>query len=427
MKRILGRLGFNAFWIAFVIQACFCGQAFAKKVEEHPLIRPFPGSVLAKNISKNQKFYQAEFYYMDAQTKRRKSKKVKGKYYFLLYEVRKPDGKRVRDISSLEFIENYKSAAIEKGGKIIYEDNGQVVFTLPGKDGGITWCKMAPTANLGQQYLTIIDEKGFKKSLTFGPKEMKAALDKDGKVSLYGILFDLDKASLKPESVKQLQHVLSLMTTYPKLNLEIQGHTDDQGSDSYNLELSQKRAETVCVYLGLFGIQPQRLKAVGYGETKPVAPNTTREGRAKNRRVELVKLNTSAGQAAPAGQAAAASAKGKLQGKWIMTPNKTIKKGAITFQGNGAYLMEETLPKGQKVSRKGEFKANFSASPARMELCLQKCGAPGSRHTTSFAIFRFLPGDKLEIKSSPDGRYPPGFDAKPGDRYTMILQRAKTP
>jgi len=71
--------------------------------------------------------------------------------------------------------------------------------------------------------------------------------------------------------------------------LEVQGHTDDQGAEDYNLKLSQRRAETVVVYLGLFGIDSRRPLPKGYGESKPVMPNATEEGRAKNRRVELVK------------------------------------------------------------------------------------------------------------------------------------------
>ncbi|HOO39797.1 MAG TPA: OmpA family protein, partial [Deltaproteobacteria bacterium] len=90
-------------------------------------------------------------------------------------------------------------------------------------------------------------------------------------------------------SVKQLQHVVTLMKDNPELILEVQGHTDDQGSDDYNMKLSQQRAETVVTYLELFGIDTGRLVPKGYGESKPVMPNTTEEGRAKNRRVELVK------------------------------------------------------------------------------------------------------------------------------------------
>jgi outer membrane protein OmpA-like peptidoglycan-associated protein len=160
---------------------------------------------------------------------------------------------------------------------------------MPRDDGGMTWLRVNVNAGLGQQYLRIVDEKPFKQSMVFGPAQLKEALDRDGKVALYGIHFDLDKATLKPDSVKQLQHVVTLMQNYPKLKLEVQGHTDNQGKADYNVKLSQKRAETVNQYLQLFGISSERLQPKGYGQTKPVATNATDEGRAKNRRVELVK------------------------------------------------------------------------------------------------------------------------------------------
>jgi len=131
--------------------------------------------------------------------------------------------------------------------------------------------------------------QAFLKTRTIDKAEMKAALDAEGRVQLYGILFDLDKSTLQIESTKQLQHLVTLLKNNPDLMLEVQGHTDDQGSDDYNLRLSQLRAENVVAYLGLFGIDSNRLAPKGYGESKPVIPNTTEEGRAKNRRVELVK------------------------------------------------------------------------------------------------------------------------------------------
>jgi outer membrane protein OmpA-like peptidoglycan-associated protein len=264
-------------------------SVYAQAIKEHPLIRPFPGSVLAENMSKHKNFDVYEFYCFDEATKKREKKAIKGEYWRLLYEVRKPSGDRVRTISKLEFFENYKVAAEEKGGRMVFEDIGQMVLTIPRDDGGVTWLRVSGSANLGQQDLIIVDENPFKKSLTFGPAEMKAALDADGRIQLYGILFDLDKATLQPESTNQLQHVVTLLKDNPDLMLEVQGHTDDQGSDDYNLKLSQRRAETVVAYLGLFDIDTNRLVPKGYGEFKPVMPNTTEEERAKNRRVELVK------------------------------------------------------------------------------------------------------------------------------------------
>jgi len=265
--------------------------ATAKDIKEHPLIRPFPGSVLAENMSKHSRFDAYEFYYLDEATKKRGKKTIKGEYWRLLYEVRTPSGDRVRTISKLEFFENYRTAAEKKSGRVVFKDMSQMVITIPRDDGGVTWLRVAGNAGLGQQDLIIVDEKPLKTSLKFGPAEMKAALDSDGRVQLYGILFDLDKATLQGESAQQLQDVVVLLRENPELVLEVQGHTDDQGSDQYNLNLSQRRAETVVTYLGLFGIDSSRLFPKGYGESTPVMSNATEEGRAKNRRVELVKTS----------------------------------------------------------------------------------------------------------------------------------------
>ena len=263
---------------------------FAADIPEHPFIRPFPGSVLAENMSKYTNFDSYKFYVTNEQTQKREEVEVKGKKWKLLYEVRTSSGERVQDISKLEFFENYKAAALERGGKVVFEDQGQMVLTIPRDDGGITWCRVSGNAGLGQQELVIIDEEGFKKSLTFGPAELKEALDSEGRIILYDILFDYDKATLKQESDKQLQHIVTLLLQNPELKVEIHGHTDNEGEEAYNLTLSDKRANTVLQYLQLFGINSDRLLAKGYGESQPVSFNDTEEGRAKNRRVELVKM-----------------------------------------------------------------------------------------------------------------------------------------
>ena len=134
--------------ILFAVLLFFVGSplVLAKTVPEHPLIRPYPGSVLAQNMSKFQKFNAADFYVTDPATKKRIKKTIKGKYWRLLYEVRTPSGERVRDISKLEFFENFKAAALEKGGEVRYEGSGQLVFTVPNDEGGTTWCRVAGNA-----------------------------------------------------------------------------------------------------------------------------------------------------------------------------------------------------------------------------------------------------------------------------------------
>jgi OOP family OmpA-OmpF porin len=263
---------------------------YAKDIPEHPVIKPFPGSVLAESMSKYQNFNEFEFTIMNKETNKKEKKKVQGKYWQLLYEVRTPDGERVRDISKIEFFQNFKNAAMEAGGEIIYQDAIYLQFRIPKDDGGYSWCQISTVPDLGQIYMVIVDEKGFKQSVVFGADQLKEVLDKSGKVLLYGILFDLDKSTLKQESEKQLNHIVSLMLKYPDLKIEVQGHTDNQGKPDYNIKLSQARAETVKNYLKLFGIEDNRLNAKGYGESKPVASNDTEDGRSKNRRVELVKL-----------------------------------------------------------------------------------------------------------------------------------------
>ena len=279
---------FLSFIVLFLIITTI--SAFAADIPEHSFIRPFPGSVLAENMSKYTNFDSYKFYVTNEQTQKREEVEIKGKKWQLLYEVRTPSGERVRNISKLEFFENYKAAALERGGKVVFEDQGQMVLTIPREDGGITWCRVSGNAGLGQQELVIIDEEGFKKSLTFGPVELKEALDSEGRVILYDILFDYDKATLKQESDKQLQYIVTLLLQNPELKVEIQGHSDDEGEEAYNLTLSDKRANTVLQYLQLFGIGSERLLSKGYGESQPVATNDTEEGRAKNRRVELVKM-----------------------------------------------------------------------------------------------------------------------------------------
>ena len=122
-------------------------------------------------------------------------------------------------------------------------------------------------------------------------KGLTADLAKNCHVALYGIFFDFNMATLKPESDPVLGQILDLLKKDPALKLEIQGHTDNVGNDAYNQTLSESRAKSVVTWLNGKGVAPARLMAKGYGKTRPVAENTTDDGRAKNRRVEIVDPN----------------------------------------------------------------------------------------------------------------------------------------
>ncbi len=112
------------------------------------------------------------------------------------------------------------------------------------------------------------------------------------------IHFEFNKATIRPVSFPILDTVAQVLNDFPDITLEIQGHTDSRGSDSYNLRLSQERAEAVRQYLIAKGIAPERLTARGYGEGCPIASNRTASGRAANRRVEFVRTDPAAQQAA---------------------------------------------------------------------------------------------------------------------------------
>jgi len=138
--------------------------------------------------------------------------------------------------------------------------------------------------------------------------QMQQALADAGKIALYGIFFDLDKDSLKPESKPTLDEVAKLLTAKPDLKLKVVGHTDNQGGADHNLDLSRRRAASVVTALvSQYGIAADRLAAEGAGMTQPVASNDTEEGRAKNRRVELQRDDLGGGASGGSGGAPASS------------------------------------------------------------------------------------------------------------------------
>jgi outer membrane protein OmpA-like peptidoglycan-associated protein len=118
---------------------------------------------------------------------------------------------------------------------------------------------------------------------------MAKGLGENGRIALYGIYFDTDKVVVKPESRPTLDQIAKLLASQPKLNVFIVGHTDSQGTHDYNMTLSRRRAESVAATLVQnYKIAKSRLSAAGVGFLAPVRSNASEDGRALNRRVELV-------------------------------------------------------------------------------------------------------------------------------------------
>ncbi|HEY0900146.1 MAG TPA: OmpA family protein [Sphingobacteriaceae bacterium] len=103
-----------------------------------------------------------------------------------------------------------------------------------------------------------------------------------------GILFDVDKSDLKPNAMTNIQNLATSMKNNPETNILIIGHTDADGSDAYNMSLSQRRARSVKNYAMMQGVESSRLKIEGRGESEPIATNDSAEGKSQNRRVEVV-------------------------------------------------------------------------------------------------------------------------------------------
>jgi outer membrane protein OmpA-like peptidoglycan-associated protein len=136
-------------------------------------------------------------------------------------------------------------------------------------------------------------EKIFFRNFRFaeGGKTMREQLDESGHIVTHGIYFDMNSDKIRGESYKTLADIAQMMTDDATLKLMIEGHTDSDGNDASNLELSERRAKSVRQHLiDTYKVSEDRLESKGLGETKPIDANTTPEGKANNRRVELVKM-----------------------------------------------------------------------------------------------------------------------------------------
>ena len=129
-----------------------------------------------------------------------------------------------------------------------------------------------------------------------GGRDLYDRLAKDGRAATQGILFASGSARIRPESTPTLEEIGKMLEEHPGLRIAIEGHTDSDGEDAFNQELSESRAAAVKSYLvDRHGIDASRLESAGFGESRPVADNADPEGKQQNRRVELVRLDAKGG------------------------------------------------------------------------------------------------------------------------------------
>ena len=256
-------------------------QQDAKGCKDHPLFTRMPGTYIKD--CKSSEFDARKW--PDPDTQGKTEVQVEGKYYFIQYYNQKEfEGKR----SDLQVSRNYQNAMKKIGGSVYARwDEGPNTMKLL-KDGKEIWARVEHYRGDNIR-VEIIEKEAMKQEITADAKFMAEGISSTGHVAIYGIYFDFNKSDIKPESEPALNEIAKLLTGNPNLKVFIVGHTDNVGGVDYNMKLSQARAEAVVKALATkYKVNPQRMKAYGVGQLAPVAPNKTEEGRAKNRRVELV-------------------------------------------------------------------------------------------------------------------------------------------
>ena len=197
--------------------------------------------------------------------------------------------------SIIQISRNYTNALRSMGGTVIFEgepqeaecaeNNGRhLVIGKVVKDGNELWVEVVSTGD--DYYMTLALKESMKQDVT--ASSMFEALNRDGHIALY-INFDFGKSIIRDESKPVIEQIVQMMKSNPELKVGVEGHTDNVGSPVSNKTLSEARAKSVVTSIVSQGISADRLSPAGFGQDKPIADNNTEEGRARNRRVELVK------------------------------------------------------------------------------------------------------------------------------------------
>lgn len=207
-----------------------------------------------------------------------------GEYRRLSYAK---DKNETRKVSGDQIRLNYANAVIKIKGKSLSNNNAFYSFS---NNGNEVFMKIDDAVDSDDQgfLITIIEVKSMKQDIVM---TMQEAIESEGKATIYGILFDVAKSTIKPESDVALKQIADYLNKFPEVKIIIVGHTDITGSFQSNITLSKERAESIKTYLITNGkIDKFRLQSDGVGPLCPVSTNATDDGRKLNRRVEIVKL-----------------------------------------------------------------------------------------------------------------------------------------
>ncbi len=246
----------------------------AEGCKDSPLITRFPGSII--HSCENKEYEQADFPLGLDKDGNERAKHVEGEYHY--WDIGTREG-----TSEIQVFRNFQTAIKTAGFTIDYAASPEKIVAHKGS----TWIFIDNRGDFC--YQIIVTEKVMQQEVVADASSLSDEINKSGHVAVYGIHFDTGKAVILPDSENILGEIVNLLQQNAGLKLRVEGHTDNQGNAAANQALSEKRAQAVVAWLTAHGIPAARLSAKGLGQTKPLADNGTEDGRAKNRRVELVK------------------------------------------------------------------------------------------------------------------------------------------
>jgi OOP family OmpA-OmpF porin len=252
--------------------AGFALEKDAGGCKDHPLISRMNNFY----ISSCEKSFNSFEFYIKEGTKTLEGERTKIQYYL---QEGSPQP------SFLQIRRNYGNALKNIGGTVLFDEERRGTYKVV-KGGKEVWIALE-AFNEGRTYeLVVLEMEAMTQEVT--ADAMYDALKKDGFIALY-INFDTGKSDIKPESMTIIDQIAALLKAHADLTVSIEGHTDNVGTPQSNKTLSQQRAKSVMTAVVQKGIAADRMAAVGWGQEKPIADNRSEDGRAKNRRVEVVK------------------------------------------------------------------------------------------------------------------------------------------
>jgi OmpA-OmpF porin, OOP family len=259
--------------LSLAVRTAYAQDQDAEGCKDSAMITRMPGSTI--HSCENKEFEQAKMPLGNDKDGNAKEKTVEGEYHYWDYGTRE-------GMSEIQVFRNFEAALKKDGFTLDFEDSPRNITAHKGD----IWYMLENSGSY--YYQTIVTEKQMQQEVT--ADSLADEINKSGHVAVYGIHFDTGKATIQPDSETILEQIVQLLQQHADLKLRVEGHTDSQGNAAANQALSEKRAQAVVAWLTGKGINASRLAAKGFGATKPVADNGTEDGRAKNRRVELVKM-----------------------------------------------------------------------------------------------------------------------------------------